>query len=372
LNTPYAAVKNFIQQDVLDAGAELNRLDITRSAIKSITDKFASLGWSIEDTSRESENFSRHLITSPDGRETLKMTGGKVFRHPMATEVICRQKLLTKQLMSLAHIPHPVGISFSSSERAIANAIFPSIPKPVVVKPSNEGASRGVTVGVTSPEEFSAAWNAATQSKHADTRVIIEELVDGVELRAFVVGEDVVSTLVRLQPFVVGDGQATVNELVGQLRQEREIHYRARVANNEIDPDFLRSQGESEQSVPRQGKIVLLNRFTLSYRGAFVVDVTSNVSPGIMDMARRAKNAIPGLEIAGVDLLVGDIRDASTAKVVEVNTGAALDLHRYPTHGPARNVDEDIVQHFHNDFISRARVSSEKRGFISREDNRKG
>lgn len=369
MNTSYTAVKNFIQQEILDAGAEINRLDITRSAIKSITGKFSTLGWSVENTAREGESFSRHLITSPDGLETLKMTGGKVFRHPMATEVICRQKLLTKQLMSLAHIPHPVGISFSSSERAIATAIFPSIPKPVVVKPSNEGASRGVTIGVTSPEEFSAAWNTATQSKHADTRVIIEELVDGVELRAFVVGEDVVSTVVRLQPFVVGDGQATVNELIGQLRQEREINSRARVAKNEIDHDFLRSQRESEQSVPEQGKIVLLNRFTLSSRGAFVVDITSKVAPGIVDMARRAKNAIPGLEIAGVDLLVGDIRDASTAKVVEVNTSAALDLHRYPTHGPARNVDDDIVQHFHNDFLEQARISSEQRRLISREDD---
>lgn len=359
MRTPYTAVKSFIQSELLDKGVRFNHLDITRSAIRTVTDKFSALGWSVENVSRENEKFSRHLVTSPDGLETLKMTGGKVFRHPMTTEVICRQKLVTKQLMALGGIPHPVGVSFSASERALATAIFPSLPKPVVVKPSNEGGSRGVTIGVTTPEEFAGAWTAASQNNHPDTKVIIEELVDGVELRVFVVGDEVVSTVVRLQPFVVGDGQSTVSELAARLHEERQVNHRARAARNEVDADFLRAQGQSEDSVPDKGEIVLLSRFTLALRGAFIVDVTSDVDPGIADVARRAKNAVPGLEIAGVDLMVGDIRDPSTAKVIEVNTAAALDLHRYPTHGASRNIDEDIVRYFHNDFLSRSASSSD-------------
>lgn len=80
--------------------------------------------------------------------------------------------------------------------------------------------------------------------------------------------------------------------------------------------------------------------------GSFLVDVTGDTAEGIKDLARRARASIPSLEIAGVDLLVEDISDTSTATVLEVNTAASLDLHRYPTHGSPRQVDEDIVEYF--------------------------
>lgn len=293
---------------------------------------------------------SLHELVSPDGTQQLSMVGGKVFRHPPVTETICRRKHLAKRMLDLAGVPVPAGGDFSPQERAAAAAYFEKVPKPAVLKPTDSGSSQGVTVGVRTAEEFDAAWKHALDGSRGRSNVMIERFVEGVELRAYVVGEDVVSVVARIQPFVVGDGKSNVEELISTFHESRSVHYRAMKMPAVVDWPFVEKQGLSRDSVAPEDSIVLLNPFCYPTIGAYIVDVTSVVSEGIVDMARGAKNAIPGLEVAGVDILVGDIRDASSALVVEVNTAASLDMHRYPTHGRARDVDRDVVDYFHKRY----------------------
>src|SRR5699024_11975637 len=85
------------------------------------------------------------------------------------------------------------------------------------------------------------------------------------------------------------------------------------------------------------------------------VDVTKYVSPDILEMAVNAKHAIPSLEVAGVDMIVENLRDPSTVHIVEVNTAASPDLHRYTHYGVMHAVDSDVVQYFHKQYSSSAK-----------------
>ena len=91
-----------------------------------------------------------------------------------------------------------------------------------------------------------------------------------------------------------------------------------------VNWEFVWRNGHRENSIPENDEIVFLNPLTIPLVGASVVDVTASVSDEIKAMALQAKDAVTGLEIAGVDLLVQDLMDASTAVVLEVNTAASI------------------------------------------------
>lgn len=348
----YEALTKFIRKEIIDANLEINYLKITRSTILSITRQFEELGWSVEAVIDDTSRHQRHKIISPDGNLTLSMIGGKVYRHPAFTEQICRRKHLTKRMLELESLPIAAGGDFSPREREIATAYFKKLPKPVVVKPTDSGGSEGVTIGVSNPAEFETAWVHALAGARKNSNVLVEQFVRGVELRAYVIGDEVVSVVARIQPFVVGTGKNSLDELIKELNETRKIHYRAMKMPVIIDWDFVNKLGFEGNSVPEIDKIVFLSPLCLPSAGAFLVDVTRSVCNEIKDIARRAKDAIPHLEMAGVDILVEDLDDPNTAYVLEVNTSASLDLHRYPTHGDSRAIDEDIVNYFHEIYLN--------------------
>lgn len=348
----YSDLKSFIRETIVDPKLETNYLKITKSAIKSITDKFDALGWTVENTTDPEGRYSKHILKSPNEEITLAMLGGKVFRHPLFTEQICRRKHLTKKMLNLSGVTVPQGDDFSSSEKEVAKAYFTKIPKPAVIKPTDSGGSHGVTVGVDTESEFDTAWEYALSEGRGRSNVLIEQFVKGVELRPYVVGDKVVSVVARVQPFVVGDGVSDMAALVNQLSISREVNYRAKRLNVVVEWDFVREQGYGNESIPECDRIVFLNPFCYPTIGASIVDITDQVSDDIKELAVKAKNAIPELEIAGIDILVQNINSAHGAHVVEVNTAAALDMHRYPTHGTPRAIDEDIVGYFHQQFLS--------------------
>lgn len=348
MSEDYESIRKFIREHIIDPGLSINHLETTKSSIRKMTERFAALGWIVQPVEVPNSRFTRYKIESPSNETSLSMVGGKVFRHPAHTEQICMRKHLTKRMLEMEGLPTAVGGDFSPREKIIAHEFFAKMSKPVVVKPTDSGGSRGVTIGVTDDDEFDAAWEHALAEGRANSNVLVEEFVRGVELRAYVIGAEVVSIVARVQPFVVGDDETTVSELAVKLQQDRQVHYRAMKMPVVVDWDFVRKGGHDLSSVPRRDEIVFLSPFSLSSRGSFTVEVTDSVSENLRDIARAAKDAIPHLEIAGVDLLVEDIRDPNTVRIMEVNTAASLETHRYPTHGKPRAIEDDIVDYFHS------------------------
>ena len=65
--------------------------------------------------------------------------------------------------------------------------------------------------------------------------------------------------------------------------------------------------------------------------------------PGHVQLVERACRALPGLRMAGYDLLVADRRRPGKAWVLEVNSSPGITFFHHPWRGPARDAAGAIL-----------------------------
>lgn len=131
----------------------------------------------------------------------IPYTGSGVLASALAMD-----KTMTKKLLALEGIPVPGGVTVTG--RAEADAFLaalrrgePPVACPVVVKPSRQGSTIGITI-VHDPADMACALDTAL---HFDREVLIEEYVAGMEITAPVLGNDVLQAL-PLVEIVPGSG----------------------------------------------------------------------------------------------------------------------------------------------------------------------
>ncbi len=235
---------------------------------------------------------------------------------------------------------------YASELDAAIEGAFELAPS-LVVKPARGRKGRGVTVGVTSIDEFRSAWQEALQVD--PVRVVVEGQVSGREVRFLVVGGQTVAAVEKRPPTLVGDGARTIAELVEEASERRRDNEHLRSYPLELDAwrlAGLEAAGLTPGTVLAAGQAVVLDRKASLVTGGESIDVTDTVHPSYKDLAGRIADAFPGLGIAGVDIVthapeapVGD------HVVLEVNSMPGLGPHHYPLHGTHRNVAAPIVEY---------------------------
>ena len=321
----------------------LNSLETMASPVALLRRAFTDRGWTV--TADRAETRTK-LFLAPDGNTVLRQRDGKVWRHPDTTETICKSKDWSARLMRGNGVPVANGLVFDLDEEPLAGLLWRTVADSVVVKPSNSGGSRGVTVGVDSDERFSAAWEKATAVRASRKKVVVEEILSGVEVRCFVVGDRVVSSILRLPSFVVGDGNSSLRQLIAEAEKARSANVRYAKATVTPDWNFLSQGGLTPNSVPAAGNPVILNEFHLFRLGNYTPEVSDVVAPSLEKIAVAARKSIPSLEIAAVDILVEDIKTGHNARVLEINTAPALSHHLYPAFGESVDIPSKIADYF--------------------------
>jgi len=256
-------------------------------------------------------------------------------------EGISRDKDLTKQLLKACGVPVPEGEVVDSAAAAWEAA--QDLGLPVVVKPSDGNHGRGVFTNLSTREQIETAFAVAIEE---GSEVIVERFIPGLEHRLLVVGDQVVAAARGEEAFVVGDGTATIGELL-----ETQINSDPRRGGSEDHPlnpvriDSaarleLSRQGYTQDSVVPAGERVLVQR-----NGNVAFDVTDRVHPEVARTVSLAARIV-GLDIAGVDLLATDISrplEDQGGAIVEVNAGPGLLMHLKPAEGQPRPVGQAIV-----------------------------
>lgn len=260
---------------------------------------------------------------------------------------IAGDKTLTKQLLAGAGIPVPRGgIARTESE---AVAVAQEIGGAVAVKPFDGNQGKGVALDLKSEKDIQTAFRVA--SNYSD-KVIVEEFITGRHYRVLVVGNRVVAASERIPAHVVGDGTHSIAELIEITNQDplRGEDHEKPLTRIKIDPVVLfvlGKKGLSLESVPRRGEVVFLRENANLSTGGSAVDVTDRIHPDNRDLALRAAKIV-GLDVAGVDLVTGDISQplqADRGAVIEVNAAPGLRMHLYPSRGASRPVAEAIVDY---------------------------
>ncbi len=103
------------------------------------------------------------------------------------------------------------------STEAEAIAVFNEIGAAVVVKPDVGNHGKGATINITTLEELKTAFQVA-KARHPD--VIVEEYVHGFDFRLLVIIGVLVAAARREPAHVIGDGKASINDLIGKVNAD--------------------------------------------------------------------------------------------------------------------------------------------------------
>ncbi len=256
---------------------------------------------------------------------------------------VSMSKDMTKRMLDAANVPIPAGITVGPGQLDDALTHLRADGRPHVLKPSRGAGGRGITTGITSEEDLRTAWLVAEAEAGKNPSFVLEEQVDGIDIRAYVIGSRVAAAATRIHAHVVGDGGRSITELVAEKQAWRAQQANLRKLPIVVDLALLARQGRTVDDTPAADEVVVVNGMANVGLGGESVDVTELAHPDLMTMAVDAARAIPGLGVAGVDLLTPDITSADGAVVLEVNVQANVRIHHCPAHGRPRDVAGAII-----------------------------
>jgi len=222
---------------------------------------------------------------------------------------------------------------------------FELVENNVVIKPSNSSLGKGVVVDVNK-ETFFDAWDYARQAKGKDREILVQEYVPGFEARATVIQGGLHSIVLRIPPYVVGNGHNTISQLIDLKNKERKKHShlsKAPIEKNERIKSYLYSNKLDLDYIPRAEEYVLLVSISNFSLGGELMDITNLVSQTIKDTVLKALAAMPGLYTAGLDIIMDSFEDEEPI-VLEINSYPAINLATYPTYGILENPFKSYVE----------------------------
>jgi cyanophycin synthetase len=276
------------------------------------------------------------MLRISDGKRVVYSTDFNFSSESLTAYWMCGNKHLTSLLLRERGIPVPDFAVFHASGLASAFSAFHNLRPPLVVKPCFGSGGEGITVGVTTLQEFRRACYRAALT--ADP-IIVEQQVAGRHWRITLFDGQLVFACERLPAFVVGDGQSTIQALVS--RRNSAIAQRDGFPNAypiHVDKDTraaLHDQNMTPASVPPAGHKVVLKRICNAAVGGLTVDITGSLHDDYLDLARKAAAAM-GARLAGIDIIAPDATQPignGRVFINEVNTTPDLLLNHFDVSG---------------------------------------
>lgn len=262
---------------------------------------------------------------------------------------IAGDKNLTKQLLADAGLPVPRGAVVRDAESAVREAR--RLRMPVVTKPLDGNHGRGVSTNLSTEAEIRAGFEEALRSVKRGRSVVIEEQLPGRDHRILVVAGEVVAVAERIPARVIGDGTASIRQLIDQVNADprRGQGHEQVMTKIKVD-DHLRgvlaAAGMDLDTIPAEGQVVYLRDTANLSTGGTAVDRTDEIHPDNVAVAEQAA-AVVGLDVAGIDFLSPDISRSvreTGGGIVEVNAAPGFRMHLEPSEGHARDVARPVLR----------------------------
>jgi len=212
---------------------------------------------------------------------------------------ICDDKRVTRRIVEAAGVRVPRRID-PQDLGAIDEAL--ETYGQLVVKPARGEQGKGVAVGLKTMADVQAAL---LRARRICPDVLVEEQVEGEDLRLVVIDYEVVACAVRRPPRVIGDGRSTLRVLI-----EHQSRRRAAATGGEssipIDAETERTLAEAGyglDDVAGEGEEILVRKAANLHLGGTIHDVTDEVHPVLVEAAVAAARAID-IPVTGIDLMV--------------------------------------------------------------------
>lgn len=233
----------------------------------------------------------------------------------------CDDKQVTRDLLKEAGLGVPEQIAYTEMREAIA---FLNKHKSVVVKPAQGEQGNGVFVDIRTQQELKSAIEEA--GKFCDV-ILIEQCVDGDDLRIIVIQHEVVAAAIRKPAEVVGTGEHTIEELIERLSRRRSA---ATGGESTIPMDgetmrCIEMAGFALDTVLQAGESLRVRRTANLHTGGTIHDVTPQLNARLANAAIRAAHALE-IPVVGLDFIVPDVTQDRYV-IIEANERPGLANH---------------------------------------------
>ena len=244
----------------------------------------------------------------------------------------CDDKRVTRLLLGRAGLRVPRGAvaAGGAEDRRLLGEVGE-----LVVKPSRGEQGAGITVGVRTGEELE---RAVADARGHGGEVLLEERVEGDDLRIVVIGGVWVAAAVRRPPAVVGDGRRSVEALIAAASRRRSASTggESAIPLDEATRRTVAEAGWSLDDVLPAGVELTVRHTANLHTGGTLHDVTARLHPDLARAAGRAAEVL-GLPVAGIDLLVEDVEQPGYV-ILEANERPGL-AHHEPQPTAERFID---------------------------------
>jgi GNAT-family acetyltransferase (TIGR03103 family) len=212
---------------------------------------------------------------------------------------ICDDKRVTRRVVERAGVRVPAQLTEDAPE---ARSTFLAEHGKVVVKPARGEQGAGVSVGLESDEDVEIA---VTRAKEICGDVVVEQFFPGTDLRLVVIDYRVVAAAVRRPARILGDGAATIRELIETQSRRRAAATggESRIPFDEETERCVAAGGFSMDDVLPQGEGLTVRKAANLHTGGTITDVTAETHPVLIDAAIKAARAID-IPVTGIDLMV--------------------------------------------------------------------
>ncbi|HET7307989.1 MAG TPA: N-acetylglutaminylglutamine synthetase [Gammaproteobacteria bacterium] len=233
----------------------------------------------------------------------------------------CDDKRVTRRLLARAGLNVPAQ---QSAEDPDANAAFLKRYGAVVVKPARGEQGRGISVNLRESAELAPAVAAA--QKVCDD-VILEEFIDGIELRLIVIDCTLVAAAVRRPPAITGSGEHTIAQLIDKQSRRRAAATdgESRIPVDDETRRCIGARGYDLDDVLPAGEVLQVRDAANLHVGGLLEDVTPQLGPVLRQKAEEAARALD-IPVVGLDFIVPAINGDRYA-ILEANERPGLANH---------------------------------------------
>ncbi len=268
------------------------------------------------------------VMDAENGYFSLTFGGRSVMCRESLTELTsavalswCDDKAMTRKVLTRAGLHMPNQFEAGSDDE---NAEFLQSHGRVVVKPARGEQGRGIAVDVRTEEHLKNA--VRTARKYCET-VLIEEMVEGEDLRVVVIDYKVVAGAVRRPPEIVGTGKHTVKQLIEKLSRRRAAATggESRIPLDKETERCVNIAGYDLEALLPAGQAVQVRKTANLHTGGTIHDVTDDLHPDLIQASELGARALK-IPVVGLDLIVPKV-DGPDYYMIEANERVGLANH---------------------------------------------
>ena len=258
---------------------------------------------------------------------------------------IAGNKKATKKILGDMGIPVPRGYMITEEDEL--EKTVNAVGFPVVIKPLDGNHGKGATIGIDNHEDAHTAFQKASEYSRY---IIVETMLSGKDFRALVVNNRLIAVAERTPANVIGNGTATIRELIEEVNRDPRRGYGHENVLTQIDIDMqterlIAAKHYTLETVLAEGEILYLKTTANISTGGTAIDRTDEVHPENAFMFERIAKIV-GLDVAGVDIIAPNVSEPlrdTGGGIIEVNAAPGFRMHLAPSEGIGRNVAEHVV-----------------------------